>query len=261
MIPFYEEKHFNIRTIESFGINFPPHLHSAVELMLIESGSLSAVCDGKEYILNAGDFLICFPNTIHSYSASPDSVHYHMAICHPRFIGDYLNELMNFTPECPVIRKEKLHSDIAYAMRGLFLDSRDEGVCKAFTQLILARTVPLLALERDLHPRSSELTSRVVEYISKNFKQPLSLDAVAKEVGASKCHLSHVFSSKLHTSFNDYLNSLRLNSAQNMLRNTDKDILAISLECGFESQRTFNRAFKRLYLTTPSEYRESCKNS
>ena len=43
--------------------------------------------------------------------------------------------------------------------------------------------------------------------------------------------------------------------AQNLLCNTDLDILTISQECGFENQRTFNRVFQRQCHTTPSQYR------
>lgn len=263
MIPFYEEKNSDLQTFEAFGINFSHHLHTAVEMTLIESGTLLTVCDGRQYTLKKGDFLICFPNVIHSYFAPLNSVHYHMAICHPRLLGDYLNELMNFIPRSPVIRADSLHRDVPYALYGLFdensANSPSVNVCRALTQLILARTIPHLELMEKTNSSSFDTTSRTIEYISKNFRDPMSLDMVAKEIGVSKCHLSHIFSSRLHTGFNDYVNSLRLSFAQNLLRNTDKDILSISLECGFESQRTFNRAFMKMFSTTPSKYRAECK--
>lgn len=49
-----------------------------------------------------------------------------------------------------------------------------------------------------------DLTSSVVRYIMRNFRQPLSLEHIAKELGVSKYHLSHVFSARLHTSFREY---------------------------------------------------------
>lgn len=38
--------------------------------------------------------------------------------------------------------------------------------------------------------------------------------------------------------------------------NTDKRIMDIYLEFGFESQRTFNQAFQQKYGRTPSKYRK-----
>lgn len=200
-----------------------------------------------------------FPNTMHAYDAPEENAYYSMIICHPRLFGDYLNELMHSAPFSPVIRAPFLHEDIPYAINRLAeeqqSDAASHGVCRSLIQLILARAMPLLNLEERPSPSALDLPNRVIAYISKNFRQPISLDDVAKQVGASKCHISRIFSSKLHTNFHSYVNSFRLNLAQNLLCNTDLNILTISQECGFENQRTFNRVFKDQCHTTPSQYR------
>ena len=61
-----------------------------------------------------------------------------------------------------------------------------------------------------------------------------------------------------NTNFNQYLNEIRLNYATSLLENTEMRITEIYLEAGFESQRTFNRAFQQRYNRTPSEYRKLC---
>ena len=50
-------------------------------------------------------------------------------------------------------------------------------------------------------------------------------------------------------------NALRLLRATRMLKCTDKPVTCICYECGFESQCTFNRAFREHYGVTPTEYR------
>jgi AraC-like DNA-binding protein len=74
-------------------------------------------------------------------------------------------------------------------------------------------------------------------------------------MGISRYYLSRTFSEKLQTSFPNYLNSLRVDLAKNLLESGDQDILQICYECGFESQRTFNRVFKNTCGITPREYR------
>ena len=176
--------------------------------------------------------MITFPNTMHAYNAPEENAYYSMIICHPRLFGDYLNDLMHSAPSSPVIRAPFLHKDIPYAINRLTeeqqSDAASHGVCRALIQLILARAMPLLKLEERPSPGALDLPSRVIAYISGNFRQPISLDDVAKQVGASKCHVSRIFSSKLHTDFHSYVNSFRLNLAQNLLCNTDLDILTIS---------------------------------
>ena len=54
-----------------------------------------------------------------------------------------------------------------------------------------------------------------------------------------------------------YVNGVRLNYAVAELENSMDSITNICLDCGFESQRTFNRVFKDRYKITPREYFKS----
>ena len=80
---------------------------------------------------------------------------------------------------------------------------------------------------------------------------------IARELGVSKYHLSHVFSARLHTSFREYVNALRLDCARDLLAATELSMLEVSMESGFDSLRTFNRVFQERFRQTPSQYRKS----
>ena len=82
-------------------------------------------------------------------------------------------------------------------------------------------------------------------------------NGLAKELGVSKYHLSHVFSARLHTSFREYVNALRLDCARDLLAATELSMLEVSMESGFDSLRTFNRVFQERFRQTPSQYRKS----
>ena len=62
-------------------------------------------------------------------------------------------------------------------------------------------------------------------------------------------------SSKLHIGFNDYINSLRVSNACKHLLNSDRSVTEISEIVGFNTLRTFNRAFFKQMGVTPSQYR------
>ena len=123
-------------------------------------------------------------------------------------------------------------------------------------RLILARCFSRMELLPLQEPHTVDLTGNLVRYLSRNFQKPLSLDAVARELGVSKYHLSHIFSSRLHTNFSEYVNFLRLNLARELLLTTDQSILELGLACGFSSQRTFNRVFRAHMGISPRRYRE-----
>ena len=69
-----------------------------------------------------------------------------------------------------------------------------------------------------------------------------------------------MFAKTFHCNFSKYLNGVRLNYAVGALENTQDTITNICLECGFESQRTFNRVFKERYKITPREYRKKIRD-
>ena len=96
-----------------------------------------------------------------------------------------------------------------------------------------------------------------MRYLGEHFDQPLSLDALSRALGASKYHLSHLFSERLGMNFRSYLNALRVERARLLLTGTAAPITQICYECGFENQRTFNRAFLAACGTTPTRYRET----
>ena len=56
--------------------------------------------------------------------------------------------------------------------------------------------------------------------------------------------------------FQDYLQSIRLEEARQLLDNTDEQVAAIALMSGYKAVRTFYRHFREHYHLSPSEYRE-----
>lgn len=64
-----------------------------------------------------------------------------------------------------------------------------------------------------------------------------------------------MFAKTFHCNFNTYVNGVRLNYVAALLQDTNESITKLCFDCGFESQRTFNRVFKERYKITPREYR------
>ena len=99
------------------------------------------------------------------------------------------------------------------------------------------------------------LMNTMLTYINAHLGDDLSLDRIAHHCHISKYYISHVMRNKLHIGFNDYINSLRISNACKHLKKTDKSITEISDIVGFNTLRTFNRAFLKQMGMTPSEYR------
>mgnify|MGYP003307334106 CR=1 FL=1 len=79
---------------------------------------------------------------------------------------------------------------------------------------------------------------------------------VAELIDFSESHFMRYFKEMMNTSFIDYLRDYRLTMATRLLLSSDSSILTISEEVGFDNLSYFNRAFKKQYGMTPSQYRK-----
>ena len=93
-------------------------------------------------------------------------------------------------------------------------------------------------------------------YIESSLDQPLSVDLLAKKVHWSRWQLQRVFQRVTGTSVALYVRHLRLSKAAKLLITSDKRHLDIALECGFDSEISFNKSFRNAYHCTPGNYRK-----
>ncbi|MFP4408288.1 MAG: helix-turn-helix domain-containing protein [Spirochaetaceae bacterium] len=95
---------------------------------------------------------------------------------------------------------------------------------------------------------------QAVRHIDTHFSEPLQLTSVAERCGVSPGYLSRLFSEHLHVSFNDYLNSVRLDQAEKMLIEGTHPVKEIAYEVGYQDPNYFSRIFKRFKGVSPSRY-------
>lgn len=97
----------------------------------------------------------------------------------------------------------------------------------------------------------------ITDYIANYYPQKISIEQIAAVCGFSSSHFMKFFKLYMGKPFIAYLNEYRLIRAAHLLCASDDDILAISLECGFENVSYFNRLFLREYHMTPSKFRQA----
>lgn len=96
----------------------------------------------------------------------------------------------------------------------------------------------------------------------KMYRDPdLSLEEVARKIGAPRHHITQMFNIRKGKSFNQYINSHRIAHACSLLRANPQwgTIDELAYECGFNSKASFNRNFKNIVGKTPSEYRNDVR--
>lgn len=259
MVPIYDEKKDKLYMIHKVSQHFPPHLHESPEFIYITNGTLELGIDEHFFHMEKGDFAIVFPNTIHHYQLFSPCTNSALYI-YPTLssTGKFCADLQRYSPINPVIRQKEMHLDVTNAILNLNEEDMDPVIEQAYVQIILARCMPLYEL-KERHAEEGDIIYQMISYIAAHFKENLSLEKLAKNLGVNKFTLSRIFSSVFHTNFNQYLNEQRLNYVCPMLEYSGSPITDICLDAGFQSQRTFNRVFQETYKMTPREYRNRYK--
>jgi len=101
----------------------------------------------------------------------------------------------------------------------------------------------------------------VLDYIYKNYMQPISIDSLADLCKLSPTHFRRIFHETMGTTPLDFLNSTRIDEACKLLRSTDDSILSISEQVGFHSISSFNRSFSKLMSDSPRDWRKNTLQS
>lgn len=98
---------------------------------------------------------------------------------------------------------------------------------------------------------------QAIIYIEGRLGEDIKVEDVAKAAGYSYYHLNRQFSAVLGESVGGYIKKRRLAEAAKELIYTDKRIIDIALDCGFESSEAFSRAFKAVHRVSPQVYRRN----
>jgi AraC family transcriptional regulator len=93
------------------------------------------------------------------------------------------------------------------------------------------------------------------DFLHENACVPLDLAGVARAVGRHEIHLAREFRRFFGATMGGYLRQLRTERAALLLLETQSNITAIALDCGFASHSHLCREFKSRFGITPSQYR------
>ena len=229
------------------------HIHKEIELIYVVEGESYAYANQKEYLLKKDDLFISFPYQVHRYKTTVEGK-FMIMVFPPEILFSMSKVFTDNTPESNVISSEQItslinklltedksffHNNIVYGYLNLIMPN----VLKHITLLPLA----------DIKNHSIE---SILNFCISHYRENLSLDTVSKSVHINKYYISKTINNLLNLSFTEFINSLRVIKACDLLKSTDKSITYISEEVGFGTLRSFNRAFRVMLGETPRDYRK-----
>ena len=108
----------------------------------------------------------------------------------------------------------------------------------------------------DALTKNDVFIQNVIKYIDENYMKPISLTELSRSLYTDKYYLCHLFRKKTGLTVMEYVQHRRVIEAQKLLKDTDRDIISVYYECGFNNVQHFYRVFKKISKVTPQQYRK-----
>lgn len=267
-IPFYCLKH----TIQD-GI--PLHHHDFVELSFVIRGRGTETLNGVAHPLRPGSVTVLLPHHLHELRSDPaDQLEVYCCMFDISLIfelqahhelGQQLLQTGHAIPsyldlnEAQAVRMQQVCAQLHEEYSGGEL-GRDSLLRAKIIEalLIYYRSCKALSSQAMIHPRLAinPIDWRILQYIHSHYLDNLSQDTLSEMFHVRPAYISQMFNKYLGSSFPDYVHTLRIRRASSLLLTTTMTIYEISVDAGFDSFRTFSRAFRKIRRMTPSEYRQ-----
>lgn len=105
-----------------------------------------------------------------------------------------------------------------------------------------------------------EYIKTIISYIQKNYGEKIYIRDMAQQINMNEQYFCRFFKSMIGKSPIEYLNEYRVKKIEELLVNTDRKIMDICLECGFNNMGNFINIFKKSTGMSPTRYRQKFKN-
>lgn len=126
------------------------------------------------------------------------------------------------------------------------------GLCLALVSGLLAETGEA---EPEGRERGPALVEHACHYMRDHCHENLTLARIAWHVQLSGEHLERLFKKHVGVTVFEYLDTVRLEKARQLLLTTDWAVVRIAVQCGYSSSSLLGRHFKAREKLTPMAYR------
>lgn len=107
------------------------------------------------------------------------------------------------------------------------------------------------------HVNRLNRVNEIINYISSNYDKPLSTKALAEKAHLSEGYFCQMFKEVTGKTAMEYLNNLRIDKAEKMLKKTEMTVTEIAFCCGFDDANYFSRTYKKIKGISPQSVRQS----
>lgn len=270
-LPLSEDISFVARTHKTPHFEVPWHQHIEYELILFTEGAGLSFIGNYVGEFEKGDIFFLGSNVPHTFQKSHPDLVTSAVVVH--FKEDFWGEPFLQLPEAKNIQQLfktsldgiKLSGKAREQLKPLIQSLEN---AKGFWRIIrLCECLAILAETEEyqtvstqevkaLNQRDSERIERIFQYTMQNFKEPIQLSVIADVAGMTVPAFCSYFKKRTKKTYIDFVNEVRIGFACKLLLTTQKSVLDVCYESGFNTVANFNRQFFKIKEMTPSLYRK-----
>lgn len=265
------------------GYVYPNQHHPLFELNYCWAGETTVWIQEKPCRLKAGDWLMIKSGLNHrtmNESGSPSTlvvIHFDIDDLDVRktlasSVSDLVSKEMAEQTRLPqfldqleaVVQKSLIQAPTTEKPSFLHTSSSDNLGLQAIMLLILKEIISIFEQEnreqqevllQDASPSEVELAHKIAKWLNDSIYDVVSVQDIANNVGLSRGQCTKVFTKIYGIAPRQYLTSLKLTKAKQLLIDSDLTIEVIAEKLGFSSLSHFSRQFKRWTGTSPQQFR------
>lgn len=269
----------NLQAVERKKQIIRPHIHSAIEILIVKEGAYSIFVGGRQYTAYPGDMVLLRSSTIHhTYSIKESRSSYYVIKVRPSLLAELSDgegdskALLFFSLDKPSrkcfwtaeeTKKTRLF-EIVTRYKAEF-ENKNKGRSIALTLCVADMLLEILRSESEKEEESKQditdsTIRRIYEvliYINSNYSLPITAQECSEKAGMSYSYFSRTFKAVVGKSFKEYLNFTRINHAQKTLLSTDKTVTETAALCGFDNVSYFISVYKKIKGVTPLSNRKN----
>ena len=246
------------------------HVHKAVELLYVKSGSFIVLLDGVEYAIEKGDLVLFCSNAIHHVFTKnlPENEYYVIKISPSFFLQFSTQEegteyvmrfAINRKENKNIWKREELEgTPLLSALQSLIAEH--EGQKYASQVAIKLKIMELLVeiLRNDSstdtrvpHNQTAALIYNTMIYVRNHYTEDMDERELARSLGMSYSYFSRSFKRVTGITFKQYLNRIRINQAEKLLCRGNASVSEVATKCGYNSISYFINVYKSITGKTP----------
>ena len=241
--------------------NYYLHTHNEYEIYMFIEGNSNFIVENKIYELEPGDIIITRKNEMHRVHHKEECEYKSLVIMvAPAYFKKYgCEEYEKAFTNSFLDKENKISVDMAEKTGILDAVSRlrkySEACTKPDAPVIISTITEILYLINEISNFKPSaivptLIKKIMNYISLNIENDISLDDLADEFFVSKYHLCFKFKKFTGLTIGEYITQKRLALADNYIKNGETLSSAAS-KAGFSSYSAFYKAYKKNHNSSP----------